>query len=165
MFGLIIQWVKFNVKHFISSISERLFTKSITIPGHMYFILQMSISFTSVFISAFHPSPSTQTFESDVNRLIKVCKDFQQQIDALEKSVKPPERVHSRKITKVNRGFKLMNKQTIQRIRLHIGITRTMLSHPTRLAEQNLVNVRHYLISIQMLWPSFSSIPWPIYTN
>ena len=70
-----------------------------------------------------------------MDRLIKVCKDFQQQIDALEKSVKPPERVHSRKITKVNGGFKLMNKQTIQCIQLHIGITRTMLSHVTRLAK------------------------------
>lgn len=73
----------------------------------MYFILQMSINLTSVFVSAFDPRPFIRTFESAVDRLIEVRKDLQRQTDALEKSVKPAERDYSRKMTELNGGFEV----------------------------------------------------------
>ncbi|KAF8574198.1 exocyst complex protein [Ramaria rubella] len=83
---------KFDVKEFVSSISEKLISQSKAEPG------------------PFDPRPFIRTFESAVDRLIDVRRNLQRQTDALEKSVKPAERDYSKKMSELNVGFEAVGK-------------------------------------------------------
>ena len=83
---------KFDVKDFISSVSEKLITQSKAEAG------------------PFDPKPFIRAFESAVDRLIDIWKDLQKWTDVLEKSVKPAERAYSKKMTGLNGGFEAVAK-------------------------------------------------------
>ncbi|KAF8515003.1 exocyst complex protein [Gautieria morchelliformis] len=83
---------KFDVKDFVSSISERLISHSKAEPG------------------PFEPRPFIRTFESAVDRLIEIRKNLQRETDTLEKSVKQAERDYSKNITELNGGFEAVGK-------------------------------------------------------
>ncbi|KAF8514881.1 exocyst complex component Sec10 [Hysterangium stoloniferum] len=83
---------KFDVKDFVSSISEKLISQSKATPG------------------PFDPKPFIRTFESAVDKLLDIRKNLQRQTDLLERSVKPAERDYSKKMTELGGGFDAVGK-------------------------------------------------------
>ncbi|GJJ10552.1 hypothetical protein Clacol_004779 [Clathrus columnatus] len=83
---------KFDVKDFVSSISEKLIVQSKAQPG------------------PFDPKPFIQTFETAIDILLDIRKEVQRQTDGLERSVKPAQRDYSKKMNELHGGFEAVSK-------------------------------------------------------
>ncbi|EIN11132.1 hypothetical protein PUNSTDRAFT_64692, partial [Punctularia strigosozonata HHB-11173 SS5] len=78
---------KFDVKDFISSVSEQLISKSAQGSG------------------PYDPKPFIANFEAAVDKLITIRKDVQANTEQMEKSVRIAEREYSKKMAELNKGF------------------------------------------------------------
>ncbi|EJD53474.1 exocyst complex component Sec10 [Auricularia subglabra TFB-10046 SS5] len=83
---------KFDVKDFVTSISEKLIAQSKADAG------------------PFDPKPFIRTFELAVDRLIAVRKDLQKQSETAETSVRSAERDYTKRMGEINGGFDSVTK-------------------------------------------------------
>ncbi|KAH7105434.1 exocyst complex component Sec10, partial [Auriculariales sp. MPI-PUGE-AT-0066] len=83
---------KFDVKDFVSTVSEKLIVQSKADAG------------------PFDPRPFIRTFELAVDRLIAVRKDLQKQTESAETSVRSAERDYQKRMVEINSGFDSVTK-------------------------------------------------------
>ncbi|EJU06294.1 exocyst complex protein [Dacryopinax primogenitus] len=83
---------RFDVREFVSSISERLIAHSKEDAG------------------PFDPKPFIRTFESSVDRLLSIRRDLQKQTEVMENSVRNAERDYSKRMSELNSGFESVGK-------------------------------------------------------
>ncbi|KAH7343989.1 exocyst complex component Sec10 [Rhizoctonia solani] len=83
---------QFDIKEFISSISENLISQSNQEPG------------------PFDPRPFIRNFESAVDKLLVIRKDIQKKTEMLEKSVKSAEEEYNQKMVDLNSGFEAVGR-------------------------------------------------------
>ncbi|KAG8682995.1 Exocyst complex component 5, partial [Ceratobasidium sp. 394] len=83
---------QFDIKEFVSSVSENLIAQSNQEPG------------------PFDPRPFIRNFEAAVDKLLVIRKDIQKKTEMLEQSVKNAEKDYSEKMVELNSGFEAVGK-------------------------------------------------------
>ncbi|ELU37755.1 exocyst complex protein [Rhizoctonia solani AG-1 IA] len=83
---------QFDIKEFVSSISENLIQQSNQEPG------------------PFDPRPFIRNFEAAVDKLLTIRKDIQKKTEMLEKSVKSAEEEYNQKMVELNSGFEAVGR-------------------------------------------------------
>ncbi|KAG8747424.1 Exocyst complex component 5 [Ceratobasidium sp. 414] len=83
---------QFDIKEFVSSMSENLIAQSNQEPG------------------PFDPRPFIRNFEAAVDKLLVIRKDIQKKTEMLEQSVKGAEKDYSEKMVDLNSGFEAVGK-------------------------------------------------------
>ncbi|KAG9097375.1 Exocyst complex component 5 [Ceratobasidium sp. 370] len=83
---------QFDIKEFVSSVSENLIAQSNQEPG------------------PFDPRPFIRNFEAAVDKLLVIRKDIQKKTEMLEQSVKNAEKDYSEKMVDLNTGFEAVGK-------------------------------------------------------
>ncbi|KAG8741295.1 Exocyst complex component 5, partial [Ceratobasidium sp. 428] len=83
---------QFDIKEFVSSVSENLIAQSNQEPG------------------PFDPRPFIRNFEAAVDKLLVIRKDIQKKTEMLEQSVKNAEKDYSDKMVNLNSGFEAVGK-------------------------------------------------------
>ncbi|KAB5594612.1 Exocyst complex component sec10 [Ceratobasidium theobromae] len=83
---------QFDIKEFVSSMSENLIAQSSQEPG------------------PFDPRPFIRNFEAAVDKLLVIRKDIQKKTEMLEKSVKNAEDEYGQKMVDLNSGFEAVGK-------------------------------------------------------
>ncbi|CUA70358.1 Exocyst complex component sec10 [Schizosaccharomyces pombe 972h-] [Rhizoctonia solani] len=83
---------QFDIKEFVSSISENLILQSNQEPG------------------PFDPRPFIRNFEAAVDKLLVIRKDIQKKTEMLEKSVKSAEEEYNQKMVDLNSGFEAVGR-------------------------------------------------------
>lgn len=100
---------KFDVKDFISSLSEKLIAQSKADAGRAW-TARAGGNGCSSHLAAYDPKPFIRTFELAVDRLIAVRKELQKQTEAAETSVHSAERDYSKRMGDINGGFDTVTK-------------------------------------------------------